>query len=174
MISQQQNGSINAKFTPTFEPEQIALKYKEGKGVHSPYNGDQVLFTLSDGRKWFTDLYVAQKIEQMRIEPGEVFAVQKTEIRRGNRRIVEIQITPVVPETPAEPEKKPVGIAPVSGSGSSSADHLTRCYRDAVDIVAAAVEYARSKGLTLAPEFGDIRALAATICINETNGRRAA
>lgn len=66
-----------------------------------------------------------------------------------------------------------------AGSGRSAPTgrryrYASSITRAGVDIVAAAVEYARSKGLMVAPEFGDIRALAATICINETNGRRAA
>ncbi len=155
------------KFIPNFTPEQIAIKQLPGKPVQSQYSqGEQILFLLTDNRRWFADPYVAQKIEQMRIEPGEFFQVQKISKRRGNQALTEVEITPV--EQPAQPEPKPAAQAQ-----TSSATHLTRCYRDAVDIAAQAVEYARSKGLTLAPEFGDIRALAATICISE-NGRRAA
>ena len=59
----------------------------------------------------------------------------------------------------------------MNGHGETSAMHLTRCYRDAIDIAMDAVAYAKEKGLMIAPEFSDLRAMAATICINES-GRR--
>jgi hypothetical protein len=151
------------KFVPSFTPEPIALKFTEGKPVNSNFNGPQVMFTLTDGRKWFTEPYVQQKITDMRLAPGEVFEVAKQQTQRGNQRITTIEITAVVLPEPI----------PVQSSESASATHLARCYRDAIDVAAAAVEYGRTKGIPISPDFSDIRALAATICINET-GRRAA
>ena len=162
MTATPQTGAINAKFQPSFESQQIAIKTLPGKPVHSPYQGDQVMFVLTDGRRWFADPVIAQRLEQMRIQPGEVFAVQKVSYRDGTRAITKIEITAVVPD-PAD-----------SQPANDSASHLTRCYRDAVDIAVSASEYARSKGLVIAPSFEDVRALAATICINERDGRRAA
>jgi hypothetical protein len=60
----------------------------------------------------------------------------------------------------------------VNGIGETSAAILARCYRDAVDIALTAVAYAKENGLLLTPEFADIRAMAATLAINETGGRR--
>lgn len=155
--------SPQIKFVPSFTPEPIALKFTEGKPVNSNFNGPQVMFTLTDGRKWFTEPYVQQKITDMRLAPGEVFEVSKQQTQRGNQRITTIEIHAVV-----LPEPIPVQ----SASESASATHLARCYRDAIDVAAAAVEYGRTKGIAISPGFEDIRCLAATICINE--GRRAA
>jgi hypothetical protein len=193
--------AVSGKFTPGFQPEQIALKFADGKPVHSQYDGDRVMFTLVDGRKWFADLYIAQKIEQMRIQPGELFEVAKVEKRRGNQKLTEIEINLIVePAAAAVPFSGGVPAAgrgthstqdnnsvrqgrraaddsngspsiPLNGNGESSADYLARCYRDAVDVCLATLAYAKAKGLVLAPNFGDVRALAATICISET-GRR--
>jgi hypothetical protein len=157
---QQTNGAINAKFQPSFDPQEIALKALPGKPVHSPYQGDQIMFTLTDGRRWFADLYVSQTIEQMRLQAGEVFRVQKTSIRDGSRAIQRVEITAVVPEVPAP---KPVASASSSDSGSS----MSRHYRNAIDVVADAVAYAREKGLVIAPTFEDVRCLAAVTAIAE-------
>lgn len=161
----------NAKFTPGFQAEQIALKSIPGKPVNSQYQGEQIMFILTDNRRWFADPVIAHRLDKMRIQPGEVFEVQKVSRREGNKAITELEITTVVPEV-TEPTRKPAGVAASSGAGESSATHLTRCYKDAVDIVAEAVLYARSKGLTLAPNFEDVRCLAATMAIAES--RRAA
>ena len=182
------------KFVPGFEPEAIALKYGDGKPVTSTYNGDQVMFTLMDGRRWFADLYVAEKIAGMKLQPGEVFEVAKTETRRGNQRIVQVEITaPVKPApvngadssrqiaaTPSPLQHQhpngsvpshPTPVAPMNGNGETSAAQLTRCYRSAVDIALNAMAYAKEQGLLITPDFADIRALAATLAISET-GRR--
>lgn len=160
-VPQQTNGAINAKFQPSFDPQEIALKALPGKPVHSPYQGDQIMFILTDGCRWFADLYVSQMIEQMRLQPGEVFRVQKTSTRDGNRAIQRVEITAVVPEAP---EPKPVASASSSGSGSSS---MSVHYRNAIDVVADAVAYAREKGLVIAPTFEDVRCLAAVTAIAE-------
>jgi hypothetical protein len=59
----------------------------------------------------------------------------------------------------------------MNSHGETSKMHLTRCYQDAVDVAMAAVAYAKDRGLMIAPEFADLRAMAATICISES-GRR--
>ena len=78
---------------------------------------------------------------------------------------------------PSTPVSAPAAIAepaaniPMNGKGETSAVQMARCYRDAIDISATAVEYAQKVGLVIAPCFEDIRALAATCYIAETRGR---
>ena len=79
------------KFQPGFEPEVIALKAIPGKGV-TGYSGDQVLFHLTDNRPWYAEIYVAQKIEQARIQAGEPFEVSKVQKQRGGRTITEVDV----------------------------------------------------------------------------------
>lgn len=174
------------KFVPTFEPEIIALTSVKGTPkAPTQYSGDQVQFLLTDGRFWYTEPYVAKKITDMMMQPGEMFEVFKTSTRRGAQCQLEVHIKALdPPETPpvSEPApRRPVGTAtsaaaapdnpPMNGNGETSATHLARCYRDAVDVCLATLAYAKAKGLVIAPDFGDVRALAATICISET-GRR--
>jgi len=181
------------KFAPSFEREAIALKWTDGKPVHSTYNGDQIMFTLTDNRKWFADLYVAQQITDLKVAPGEFFEVRKAERKEGNRRIVTVEVGLIGNRPAAEPAKvtaagrnqgnaqpqaQPQNNAPepppvpMTGKGETSAQVFTRCYRDAVDIALATVAYAREHGMLLTPEFADVRALAATIAIQEQGGRR--
>jgi hypothetical protein len=76
---------------------------------------------------------------------------------------------PPLPQIAAKPSHP---VPPVNGQGENSAAILSRCYIQAIDIALASTAYAESKGLRITPAFEDIRALAATICINETGGRR--
>jgi len=107
----------SSKFFPNFEPKEVALKSIEGQPTHSRYDGDQICFELTDGRKWYTDIVVGQKIKQMLIQPGEVFCVYKSEVRRGNRRIIELEIEPVVGKEPAG--IAPKGTQPAGNQGTS-------------------------------------------------------
>jgi hypothetical protein len=192
-----------AKFTPGFQVESIALKWTDGKEVSSPYSGDQIMYTLTDDRRWFADLYVADQIDALKLEPGEYFNVCKVEQRQGNSRTVRVVVSeiqeaagavqgkPAAPFTtsgqpprrdglahstsiasisPTVPSAAPA--AKLNGAGETAADQLARCYRDAVDIALATQAYAKEKGLLLTPEFGDVRAMAATLSIAENGGRR--
>lgn len=191
------------KFTPTFEPQHIALRQTDGKPVSSTFSGDQMMFTLTDGRKWFVDPYVADSIASYSIQAGEMFSAYKVEQRNGNQRTVTVQVRPLgntasapAKITPAVASTSSTTSAPIApqirrgetqhntstlatpapvkmnGAGETSADILSRCYRDALDIALASVEYAKTKGLLLTPEFGDIRQMAATMYINSEGGRR--
>jgi hypothetical protein len=50
----------------------IALKYNDGKEVTGQY-GDQVLYTLTDGRVMYVPPIVKKKIDELRIGRGELF-----------------------------------------------------------------------------------------------------
>ena len=91
----ERNTSIE-QFSPGWEFETIAIASLPGKPARSDFTGDQTLFQLVDGRKWYADLYVAQKIDQMLIHAGEPFAVCKSQVLRGNQRIIEVEIKAVV------------------------------------------------------------------------------
>lgn len=73
-------------------PEIVALQYAQGKAVESPYTGDQVMFTLVDGRVMYLPPFVADKIHGAGIPARQPFAIVKREVTHGNRRSVEYQI----------------------------------------------------------------------------------
>jgi hypothetical protein len=69
-------------------PVEAALKYSDGKDVTGQY-GDQVLYTLSDGRVIYVPSIVKKKIEKAGIARGELFSITKAERKNGTRRTIE-------------------------------------------------------------------------------------
>ena len=69
-------------------PVDVALKYNDGKEVTGQY-GDQVLYTLTDGRVMYVPPIVKKKIDELRIGRGELFTITKAEKKNGTRRTIE-------------------------------------------------------------------------------------
>jgi len=66
----------------------VALKYNDGKEVTGQY-GDQVLYTLTDGRVMYVPPIVKKKIDELEIGRGELFTITKAEKKNGTRRTIE-------------------------------------------------------------------------------------
>ncbi len=73
-------------------PETIALQFAEGLPTSSQFGGDQVMFTLTDGRKLYVAPIVAKKISDAGIGARQVFSICKRESAEGNRRVVRYEI----------------------------------------------------------------------------------
>lgn len=73
-------------------PETIALAFTEGLPIASKFGGDQIMFTLVDGRKMFLAPHVARQIEGSGVAAGEEFKIVKRDVAKGNKRIVEFAI----------------------------------------------------------------------------------
>ena len=69
-------------------PVEVALKYGDGKEVNGQY-GDQVLYTLTDGRVMYVPPTVKRRIEELGIGRGELFTLTKAEKKNGTRRTIE-------------------------------------------------------------------------------------
>ena len=69
-------------------PIEVALKYDDGKEVTGQY-GDQVLYTLTDGRVMYVPPIVKKKIDELGIGRGELFTITKAEKKNGTRRTIE-------------------------------------------------------------------------------------
>ena len=69
-------------------PIDIALKYNDGKEATGQY-GDQVLYTLTDGRVMYVPPIVKKKIDELGIGRGELFTITKAEKKNGTRRTIE-------------------------------------------------------------------------------------
>jgi hypothetical protein len=162
------------------QPKIIALKFSSGK----PTKTGNTMYSLTSGMVAFFPPAVAAEIDSLHLSPGEPFMI----CHRGGPRwdIERTGGANVSPSTPAPPvamaehhhptQHQPTSAPqlpqmPMNGAGLSSADIMSRCYRQAIDIAANAIVYAQDKGMRLTPEFANIQALAATICINE-QGRR--
>lgn len=171
------------------QPKIIALKFSTGK----PTKTGNMLYSLTSGMVAFFPPAVAAEIDSLHLSPGEPFMI----CHRGGARW-DIERTgganaspsapalpvamaerhhatppPQMPQMPQMPQQNAAQLPqlPVNGAGLSSAEIMSRCYRQAIDIAANAIVYAQDKGMRLTPEFANIQALAATICINE-QGRR--
>src|ERR1700722_7714154 len=69
-------------------PIEVALKYNDGKEVNGQY-GDQVLYTLTDGRVMYVPPIVKRKIEELGVGRVEVFRLTKAEKKNGTGRPIE-------------------------------------------------------------------------------------
>lgn len=99
--------SETVKFS-TNVPETLSLAFSQGKEVTSQYGGDQVMFSLDDGRRMYVSPYVAGKIYEAGISAHTDFTLCKREVTHGNRRAIEWEIqtfneaarvTPTTPTT---------------------------------------------------------------------------
>lgn len=64
------------------------MKYNDGKEVTGQY-GDQVLYTLTDGRVMYVPPIVKKEIDELGIGRGELFTITKAEKKNGTRRTIE-------------------------------------------------------------------------------------
>lgn len=149
----------------------VALKYPAGKRVSSRFGPDQMMYTLADGRVGYFPLAIAAEIDSLHLAAGEPFSIcdygqGEWAIERAHPNAAKNGGSAAPPEAPRPAAGK------INGQGEDSAAILERCFLRAVNVALAAAEYARGKGLQIAPRFEDIRAMAATLHINETGGRR--
>jgi hypothetical protein len=167
-------------------PVTIALEFSTGKRVTSriPGNPDQVFYSLTDGRDWYADLEAAELIERLDLASREPFTVCKLgpgrfEVQRaGQYPTPPTRNTPscnppqAPPYNPPTPPLPPAATQRMNGEGETAAQILAGCYPDAVDVVLAGLAACKAKGLMVAPSFDDVRAIATTLFIQQTGGRR--
>lgn len=102
-------------------PEQIALKFKDGKLSEGRY-GDQMFYTLVDGRGWYAELDTAAKINLLELRPREPFNVcLRWTGKKNDLRIVDIwrpeqgQVPPAAPPVATMPRPVPMPAAAATG-----------------------------------------------------------
>ncbi len=74
------------RFTPNL-PVEIALQCTDGVRVEGRY-GDRVKYTLTDERTMYVDPFVAERIKELDVQPGELFQVCKCQAKKGNRKTI--------------------------------------------------------------------------------------
>lgn len=101
-------------------PETLELAFPDGLRVTSKFGGDQVMFSLTNGDKWYTDPFIASKIRDAKIGAYQPFNITKREIVTGNRRRVEYEIEALLePKTITDP--RPTVYAGESRDGKTTA-----------------------------------------------------
>ena len=170
-------------------PVDVALKYNDGKEVTGQY-GDQVLYTLTDGRVMYVPPIVKKKIDELGIGRGELFTITKAEKKNGTRRTIEWAVATdgsgdrkpqrrdQQPNGTASAQRRGVaGSAPGNGSGhrpssgneakgflvSGQGQFLLQALAAAVDVAAATERYATACGLDLQFTSEDLREIGLSI-----------
>jgi hypothetical protein len=169
-------------------PIEVALKYDDGKEVTGQY-GDQVLYTLTDGRVMYVPPIVKKKIDELGIGRGELFTITKAEKKNGTRRTIEWVVGANYggdrkPQTRAQQRNGQVPAqrrgdvsAPANGNshrpGSPSegkgflvtgqGQFLLQALAAAVDVAAATERYAATCGTELQFTSEDLREIGLTI-----------
>jgi hypothetical protein len=162
-------------------PVEVALKYNDGKEVNGQY-GDQVLYTLTDGRVMYVPPIVKRKIDELGIGRGELFTLTKAEKKNGTRRTIEWLVAAGErgegvqtrdPQVTGRPRRNGAAGEAVAGNGharraSASTDakgflvtgqgqFLLQALAAAVDAAATTERYATSCGVELQFTSEDVR-----------------
>jgi hypothetical protein len=170
-------------------PIEVALKYNDGKEVTGQY-GDQVLYTLTDGRVMYVPPIVKKKIDALGIGRGELFTITKAEKKNGTRRTIEwvVGANENGDRKPQTRAQHPNGRAPTQcrgGAGSAPANgnghrpgspcegkgflvtgqgqFLLQALAAAVDIAAATERYGAACGTELQFTSEDLREIGLAI-----------
>lgn len=64
-------------------PQVVALAFAEGRPVESAFTGEQIMFSLVDGRRMYLPPFVAQKIKSAGIGPRAPFQICKKQVGRS-------------------------------------------------------------------------------------------
>jgi len=170
-------------------PIDVALKYNDGKEVNGQY-GDQVLYTLTDGRVMYVPPIVKKKVDELGIGRGEKFTITKAEKKNGTRRTIEWVVATDVhgDRKPDTRDRQPngtavthrhggAGSAPANGNGhrpspridakgflvTGQGQFLLQALAAAVDVAAATERYATACGLDLQFTSEDLREIGLSI-----------
>jgi len=170
-------------------PIDVALKYNDGKEVIGQY-GDQLLYTLTDGRVMYVPRIVKKKIDELGIGRGELFTITKAEKKNGTRRTIEWVVatdgsgdrnTQRRAQRPngqgPDQRRQGSGSAPGNGNGhrpsprnetkgflvTGQGQFLLQALAAAVDVAAATERYATACGLELQFTSEDLREIGLSI-----------
>src|SRR6202521_1942463 len=170
-------------------PIDVALKYNDGKEVTGQY-GDQVLYTLTDGRVMYVPPIVKKKIDDLGIGRGELFTITKAEKKSGTRRTIEWVVGTDGsggrnPQGRArqprgqgpDQQRQGAGSAPGNGNGhrpsprdeakgflvTGQGQFLLQALAAAVEVPAATERYATACGLELQFTSEDLREIGLSI-----------
>ena len=181
-------------------PEVIELEFARGKQVSSQFGGDQVMYSLTDGRRMYLPPFVAQKIEDAGIGAHTPFSLCKKEVTHGNRRSVEYVIgnldgeaepfqdsAPAVPKAAVKatlsspqhisapaiaPPPPPSAPRATAAAAGDDMDLAAMIYAHirAIDVAHAAESYAAERGLAIRYTSEDVRCIAAALFIQQSKG----
>ena len=136
-----QNGPIPissrkmVRFTANI-PAEVALQSTDGVRVEGRY-GDRIKYTLADDRTMHVAPFVAERIKELAIQPGELFQICKHQAKKGNHKTVYWAVEQLgegsqlerdlraslekanAPEMPRESARAPVDTSPAASPPSA-------------------------------------------------------
>jgi hypothetical protein len=172
-------------------PVTATLAYADGLKVQGRF-GDQVMYSLADGRVMYVPPMVRDKLVELGVRQNEPFAICRAERREGNRRFVEwvvqadgsaapAQSTPAQSDTPGSPVSGDSGargkangdgngdgngkLASASPSSGIAEAALRAALTASIDAALAAEQYASAHGLSIRFGSEDLRAMALSLFI---------
>ena len=172
-------------------PVTATLAYSDGLKVQGRF-GDQVMYSLSDGRVMYVPPIVRDKLVELGIRQNESVALCRAERREGNRRFIEWVVQPndsAAPphgatghtDTPRPAVNGDTGArvtasgygngnvhgkpasAPISSGTAETA--LRAALTTSIDAALAAEQYASAHGLSVRFGSEDLRAMALSLFI---------
>ncbi len=175
-------------------PVTATLAYADGLKVQGRF-GDQVMYSLTDGRVMYVPPIVRDKLVELGIRQNEPFGICRAERREGNRRFVDWVVQPdgsaaqaqsatAHGDTPGSPMNgdngahlksngngngngngKPATVPTKSGTGETA---LRAALTASIDAALAAEQYASAHGLSIRFGSEDLRAMALSLFIQHS------
>jgi hypothetical protein len=170
-------------------PVTATLAYADGLKVQGRF-GDQVMYSLTDGRVMYVPPMVRDKLVELGIRQNEPFAIWRAERREGNRRFVDWVVQPDGSATPVQraTAHSDASGSPVNGGSGArvkldgngngngkqasaptklgTAETALRAALTAsIDAALAAEQYASAHGLSIRFGSEDLRAMALSLFI---------
>jgi hypothetical protein len=168
------------RFEPN-TPEQVTLKFPSGKHVDGRF-GEQVMFSLMDGRIMYVPIIVEKQIQELQVKRGQTIEISKQQANGKTEwkvRRVEAAKPAPKPMAHANGHASPVAAlldraesldAPDVDPPSSQLEHALRI---ALAAAKSAEKYSQEIGHAVQFDKDDIRLMAQTLVINNSKGRAA-
>jgi len=168
-------------------PVTATLAYADGLKVQGRF-GDQVMYSLTDGRVMYVPPMVRDKLVELGVRQNEPFAICRAERREGNRRFIDWVVQPdgsaaAAQSAPANGDAhgspangdngaraksngngngKPASVPTKSGTAETA---LRGALTASIDAALAAEQYASAHGLSIRFGSEDLRAMALSLFI---------
>jgi hypothetical protein len=179
-------------------PQELRLRYLDGKPVESQFGGMQHMFSAEEGAFYVSETVgaiLAGQLKKLGIKPGEPIEITKAEVSKGNGRkgiqwtVAKVGFAPgeepdgtVAAQKPTELERQLAEsiklvearkqAQPATEAQPKWAQVLSAQTRYLVDVYAELVNYASGRhGNAVKPD--DIRAMMTTVFINLSKGGNA-
>lgn len=166
------NGTGNyVKFAVNI-PQELALRYTDGTGIQGRY-GPQVVFTLTDGRKLYTEPKVADRIRALKVMPGQKLRMCKREATPGNSRSVFWDVDPVESRIGQMLDQAQSLDSPYTEPEGPPITKLEHALKTVLVAAKAAEQYSQEIGHPIQFDKDDIRSMAITLVINQSRERAA-